>query len=85
MVVLGCYLPRPPQNWSTGTQNVTFLPFLVVTETPGGQRSVWLPYWHEVTEGARKKVKYGQWAPNMDHHLFVDLLAQARADGFLDG
>jgi hypothetical protein len=32
---------------------------------------------------ARGLEKYGQWAPFMDAHLFDDMLAQARAAGFV--
>jgi hypothetical protein len=83
VVVVASYLPRNSRPWDTESEHVTFLPFLIVTETAQGKRAMWLPYWHEVVKDGKKSMKYGQWAPYMDDDLFLDLLAQARADGFL--
>ena len=82
-VVLGAFLPRERETWNDGDSKVTFYPFLVVTHRIGRDRAAWLPYWHTVENGPRSKTKYGQWAPAMDMHLFVDLVDQAREAGLL--
>ena len=60
---------------------ITFYPFLVVVERHGRGNAIWLPYWHVVEDGIRRKKKFGQWAPFMDEKLFVDLIVQARENG----
>jgi hypothetical protein len=59
---------------------VTFYPFLVITERPGG-RAAWLPFWHII--GEREELKYGECPPYMELQLFVDLVTQARDAGYL--
>jgi hypothetical protein len=85
--VLASFHPCPPEDWClvSGKRTVTFYPFLVVTKREGGDRAVWLPYWHVVGDGEKVERKYGQWAPFMDMELFEDLLAQARNKSFLNG
>jgi len=84
--VLGTFRPRKPESWlDLNRKRIYFFPFLVVLRRHGRKQAVWLPYWHRVgSKNAR--MKYGQWAPFMDEHLFCELLAQARRKGFfVDG
>lgn len=83
-LVLDAFLPNDPVKWFDKTgREVTFYPFLVVTEGKG-DRVVWLPYWHVVRGDGKEQKKYGQWAPSMDLSTFEELLAKARAKGYLD-
>ena len=86
-VVAACYRPRNKTKavWQTSKgKAVEFVPFLVVAEK-GSERAIWLPYWHVVQESSGPKNRYGQFAPFMDAELFVDLMEQASADGWLSG
>lgn len=84
-VALAAFLPRRLESWKDAKQrNVTFYPFLVVTAREGRDRAVWITYWHIILDGNKRISKYGQWAPYMDHDLFVDLIEQATASGLLD-
>lgn len=83
-VVLDAFVPTHLGTWPDGAGNkVTFYPFLVVVRRLGRGMAVWLPYWHLV-EGSHRIMKYGQWAPFMDLHLFEALLLQARDKGYFD-
>lgn len=82
-VVLDAFLPDEPVKWSDKNgREVTFYPFLVITEGKG-DRVAWLPYWH-VVRGEEEQKKYGQWAPSMDLSTFQELVAKARAKGYLE-
>lgn len=84
-IALAAFLPNPPAKWNDSKgREVTFCPFLVITAGAGGDRSVWMPYWHIAREGNKRTAKYGQWAPYMDLDLYVDLIEQATASGLLD-
>ena len=82
--VLGTFLPDQIFKWDDVNGNsVEFYPFMVIVESmEEGYSSVWLPYWHLVTnkDGATAK-KYGQWAPFIDSVSYANLLAKARAAG----
>jgi hypothetical protein len=84
--VVAAYLPDPLEEWrdSEGRQ-VTFYPFLVITQRGGRDRAVWLPYWHTVEHNGGMTSKYGQWAPFMDELLFLSLMTQARQGGHWAG
>lgn len=78
-----CFVPTEPQSWKdAGGNTVTFYPFLVLVHRHGRKIAAWLPYWHLVEYGRKTKMKYGQWAPFMDEHLFIDLITQAREKGY---
>lgn len=82
-VVSDSLVPTRLETWRDGVGNkVTFYPFLVVLRRLKRDMAIWLPYWHLVG-GSRRIMKYGQWAPFMDLHLFEDLLSQAREKGYL--
>jgi hypothetical protein len=83
--VLDCFVPQRPRSWrDRDGSRVRFYPFLVILRRHGRGLAAWLPYWHTVEKAGRKPVrKYGQWATFMDSDLFEDLLAQARAKGYL--
>ena len=86
-IVAACYRPRHKTKavWQTSEgKAVEFVPFLVVAEK-GSERAIWLPYWHVVQETSGPKYRYGQFAPFMDAELFIDLVEQASADGWLAG
>ena len=84
-IALAAFLPRKLDSWKDSkARGVTFYPFLVITAGSGGDRAVWMPYWHVVRDGNKRISKYGQWAPHMDLGLFVDLVDQATASGLLD-
>lgn len=84
-IALAAFLPTKLDSWKDSkARDVTFHPFLVITAGSGGDRAVWMPYWHIVIEGNKRISKYGQWAPYMDLGLFVDLVDQATASGLLD-
>ena len=60
-VVLDAFLPDEPVKWpDDARREVTFYPFLVITDSEGG-RGAWLPYWHVVRGGGAERRKYGQW------------------------
>ena len=83
-VVLDAFLPDEPGMWPDKTgRKVTFYPFLVITEGKNG-RVAWLPYWHVVRGKGQEQKKYGQWAPSMDLSTFEELVAKARAKGYLE-
>jgi len=82
-VVLDAFLPDEPVKWSDKRRReVTFYPFLVITERKG-ERVAWLPYWHVVRGKGKEQKKYGQWAPSMDLSTFEELVAKARSKGYL--
>jgi len=82
--VVAAFLPDTPASWDDGQGNrVVFYPFLVVTHAPDGERSVWLPYWHEVHEPGQTRTPFGQWAPFMGVTHFAELVAKAQAAGLL--
>lgn len=82
-VVLDAFLPDEPVKWpGNAGREVVFYPFLVITDGEGG-RGVWLPYWHVVRGDGAESKKYGQWAPFMDLSTFDELVAKARAKGYL--
>jgi len=85
--VRDCFIPRQLESWrDEDGSKVTFYPFLVIVQRHGREQAAWLPYWHTIEKHGRKPAqKYGQWAPFMDLDLFEDLLAQARAKGYLLG
>jgi hypothetical protein len=81
--VIAAFLPQKRKvEWEHNGQPVGFSPFLVITQTADNVQSAWLPYWHQ-TPGDRRPLKYGQFSPHMDLDLFVDLVEQARAAGYL--
>jgi hypothetical protein len=81
--VRDCFLPQELEKWKdTSGDTVTFYPFLVIVDRHQRELAVWLPYWHTVEDGHGTKLKYGQWAPFMDEHLFLDLVSQARKKGY---
>jgi hypothetical protein len=81
--VKDAFMPDKPSNWTDPKgQEVTYCPFLVITETSGNEMSAWLPYWHIVKGSGKKKDKYGQWAPFMDLTTFEELLKKAKAKGY---
>jgi hypothetical protein len=80
--VVNAFRPRRRVEWEDKGQTVVFIPFLVITQTPDGDQSAWLPYWHHKA-GDPRPLKYGQFSPNMDLDLFADLVEQARAAGHL--
>lgn len=82
--VVAAFRPRTTTGltWQNAGEQVEFFPFLVLTTDPTETEAAWLPYWH-VTTGTRKVLKYGQFAPYMDMHIFIDLLNQARQAGCL--
>lgn len=83
-VVLDAFLPDEPVKWPGKTgREVTFYPFLVITEGKDG-RVAWLPYWHVVRGKGQEQKKYGQWAPSMDLSTFEELVARARGKGYLE-
>lgn len=82
---MAAFLPRRIEKWPDHGKKIAFYPFLVVLRQENRKRTVWLPYWHEVKERGKSRVKYGQWAPFMDERLFVSLFAQARKAGYVRG
>ena len=82
-IVLDVFLPDDLVRWSDKSgREVTFYPFLVITGGNGGD-GAWLPYWHVVRGNGVERKKYGQWAPSMDLSTFEELVAKARAKGYL--
>jgi len=82
-IVLDAFLPDEPVKWTDKSgREVTFYPFLVITEGKG-ERVAWLPYWHVVRGKGGEQKKYGQWAPCMDLGTFEELVAKARSKGYL--
>ena len=72
--MLDAFLPDEPVTWSDKSgREVTFYPFLVITEGKG-ERVAWLPYWHVVRGKDVEQKKYGQWAPSMDLSTFEELV-----------
>ncbi len=81
--VLDCFLPKRIQSWKDEkNKKVEFYPFWVILKRHGKENATWLPYWHIIKEGEIKTIKYGQWAPFMDSHLFNCLLQQAKKRGY---
>jgi hypothetical protein len=59
-------VPDEPVKWPDKSgREVTFYPFLVITEGKG-ERVAWLPYWHVVRGKGVQQKKYGQWARSTD-------------------
>src|SRR5882672_8604913 len=59
--VVHAFLPKKPDTWRRGKSKIQFYPFLVLLESLNSRhRSVWLPYWHAVTNDGRTRMKYGQ-------------------------
>lgn len=91
VVVVAAFVPRAAVSscrfWEHDGHTIEYLPFLVVLEDKHEHkmRNIWLPYWHLDTHQSSGKttMKYGQWAPLMDHTLFMDLIEQATAAGYL--
>jgi hypothetical protein len=82
-IVLDAFLPDEPVRWSDKSgREVTFYPFLVITEGKG-ERVAWLPYWHVVRGKGGEQRKYGQWAPSMDLSTFEEVVTKARSKGYL--
>lgn len=83
--VIDAFLPDEPISWADKAwREVTFYPFLVITDGNNG-KGAWLPYWHIVREDGRETKKYGQWAPFMDLSTFDELIGKARAKGYIGG
>lgn len=83
--VIDAFLPDEPDKWrDNADREVTFYPFLVITDGENG-KGVWLPYWHVVLAFGNETKKYGQWAPFMDSLIFEELVNKARAKGHLGG
>jgi hypothetical protein len=81
--VQAAYLPNRAPNWKNGRYKVQYFPFLVVVKFDDSKLlGFWMPYWH-VEHRPKKYVKYGQWAPQMEAGLFIDLVEKVKADGFL--
>lgn len=80
--VVAAFVPRRNVEWEQNGRPVAFIPFLVITQAADGVRSAWLPYWHQ-TPGDPRPLKYGQFSPHMELDLFVDLVEQARAAGYM--
>ena len=82
--VLDAFLPKPLSKWPHGKSTVEFYPFLVIVKSiDEGYRSVWLPYWHVVTNHrGHPRVKYGQWAPFIWDRRLASLVGQAKAKGY---
>jgi len=80
--VLDCFLPKDIAKWKDGKKTVEFYPFLVIVKRHGKENATWLPYWHIIKDKEKKTIKYGQWAPFMDSHLFNSLLEQAKKKGY---
>lgn len=82
-IALDAFLPDKPVSWPDKSgREVTFYPFLVITEG-NGERFAWLPYWHVVRGNGKEQKKYGQWAPSLDISTFEELVAKARSKGYL--
>jgi len=81
---LAAYYPRRKVEWTNGSANVRFYPFLVILRSEKEHyQAAWLPYWHVVEDAGTKKHKYGQWAPFIGEREFKDLLRQAKEDGYM--
>lgn len=85
-VVLGAFLPRTLESWINSKQeHVTFYPFLVITTIGGGDRTVWMPYWHIAVEdfnsvsGPKRVLSYGQSPSYINFRAFTDLVEQKTA------
>lgn len=89
--VLRAFLPDPDyiRKWPNDHDGgeVAFYPFLVVSaslDKEDKKQTVWLPYWHVVTYPDHKtELLYGQWAPNMDFDVFINLVGKATRAGYL--
>ncbi|OGJ85098.1 MAG: hypothetical protein A2268_16410 [Candidatus Raymondbacteria bacterium RifOxyA12_full_50_37] len=84
--VLDCFLPDKRSFWKENESTVEFYPFMVILqliEPKEKEISIWLPYWHMVTNKAKKvEKKYGQWAPFIDVNSFRTMLKKARKNGY---
>jgi hypothetical protein len=75
-------LPNQLLSWvDEDKRPVEYYPFLVIISGIV-ERNVWLPYFHVITDGGRKIVRWGQFAPYMPLSAFADLVRQARLKGF---
>jgi len=82
--VIDVFLPEKVDSWKNEGKSIEFYPFMVIAENKkGGDRYVWLPYWHIVKNHNKTNKKYGQWAPFIDTESYNNMLSKAKKRGLL--